>query len=80
MTFDRRISMSLEQEILRKQAESYLRDWADSILERMLRDGVPLTREEYLAHAGLTEPPELDAEFEAELIPPMFRRPEMTPW
>ncbi len=47
----------------------------DPILELMLRDKVPLTRENYLHLAYMGTPPEepLDAELEAEL-PEIFRK------
>lgn len=45
----------------------------DSLLEKMKRESIPLTRENYLKLAGLEEP--LDAELEWE-IPPMFSRIE----
>jgi len=43
---------------------------SDVLLEQMKREGIPLTREDYLARANLEEP--LSAEHEANL-PAVFR-------
>lgn len=51
-------------------------DLADPLLQYMLKEGIPLTREKYISLAyGTDGPGEWGAELEAEL-PPLFRNKE----
>ncbi len=66
-------------EVPRDVVQAELDAWGDPGLESMLRKGMPLTREDYIAHSfGGDIPEEWTAEHEMSL-PECFRDPDALP-